>query len=170
MSNKKQAQSFPLKDVLRDLAVLRVSDIELATLLPSPAIQTDPEPSQSSAELQRSYEYVQNARAVIRIKDRGTLDSEVSNPLEKSRNTLEETLKGLGESQQQSMKDILPQVLFLLSTFQNTKYVCGEWFTPFLAVYKVCHTSVLVYPTGSDSGNLVVGGDEAGFECASGRA
>ncbi|KAJ8077038.1 hypothetical protein PM082_001461 [Marasmius tenuissimus] len=97
MSNKKQAQSFPLKDVLRDLAVLRVSDIELATLLPSTTTQIDSEPSQTTTELQQSYEYVQNARAVIRIRDRGTLDSEVSDPLEKSRNTLEEALKGLGE-------------------------------------------------------------------------
>ena len=97
MSNKKQSQAFPLKDVLRDLAVLRVSDIELATLLPSTAAQTDTEHAKSLADLPKSYEYVQNARAVIRIKDRGRLDSEVSDPLEKSRTILDEVLKGLGE-------------------------------------------------------------------------
>lgn len=95
----KQVQSFPLKDVLRDLAVLRVSDIDLASLLPSSSPQTDPELPQyeSSTEksLQQSYEFTREARVAIRIRDRETLDLEVSRPLERSRAALDEVLEGL---------------------------------------------------------------------------
>ncbi|KAF9264207.1 hypothetical protein L218DRAFT_256099 [Marasmius fiardii PR-910] len=99
MSNSKQVQSLPLKDVLRDLAILRVSDIDLNTLLPSSSPQKASELAQRELpieeSLQQSYEFVREARAAIRIRDRETLDSEVSRPLERSRAALDEVVKGL---------------------------------------------------------------------------
>lgn len=94
MSNSKQARPFPLKDVLRDLAVLRVSDIDLNVLLPSSRTESDFLPP-TEKSLQQSYEFVREARAVIRIRDRATLESEVSDPLERSRAALDEVLDGL---------------------------------------------------------------------------
>ncbi|KAG7090860.1 hypothetical protein E1B28_009942 [Marasmius oreades] len=96
----KQVQSFPVKNVLRDLAALRVSGIDLASLLPSSSPQTESELSRresSSTEksLQESYEFVREARAAIGIKDRKTLELEVSKPLERSRAALDEVLEGL---------------------------------------------------------------------------
>ncbi|KAL5507020.1 hypothetical protein ACEPAH_6476 [Sanghuangporus vaninii] len=116
------AKPLPLSDTLHDLAVLRASDIDLAAFLPAPApsdqTQTtsstppetnpDPEANQQipagdadSSELERdrlvarSFEYVREGRAAIRLLHRGDVDKQ-SARIDKVRSELEEILSGLG--------------------------------------------------------------------------
>ncbi|XP_006460957.1 hypothetical protein AGABI2DRAFT_192538, partial [Agaricus bisporus var. bisporus H97] len=82
-SNKDQ-KPFVLPDTLQDLALLRASDLDLGTLVPTTPITKDGTQTQVQKEddelqaveesLKNSYEYVRSARNVVRIKDRGDVD------------------------------------------------------------------------------------------------
>jgi len=70
---------LPLGEVLRDLAVLRASDVDLldGTLLP------DAEPTDSANEadgtqksVQQSYQFVKEAREALKVHQRGDLDKQ----------------------------------------------------------------------------------------------
>ncbi|KAL5528173.1 hypothetical protein ACEPAF_7309 [Sanghuangporus sanghuang] len=116
------AKPLPLGDTLHDLAVLRASDIDLAAFLPAPAPsdqtqtastppKTNPDPeanqqisagdSDESSELERdrlvarSFEYVREGRAAIRLLHRGDVDNQGAR-VDKVRSELEEILSGLG--------------------------------------------------------------------------
>ncbi|KII92239.1 hypothetical protein PLICRDRAFT_465922 [Plicaturopsis crispa FD-325 SS-3] len=86
-----QQKPFPLGDTLRDLALLRASDIDLSSLVPA---KTTP-PTDASVE--RSYEFVKEARAAIRIMDRGDVDAQGAR-VESVREKLEDVVKGISES------------------------------------------------------------------------
>ena len=99
---KAKAPSHPLslEDTLRDLAVLRSSDINLAAILTS----TIPAPSAVSptavdASVARSYEFVQAARAAIKIKNRGEVEAQ-GERVNDVRGRLEDVLDGLRGSSQ----------------------------------------------------------------------
>ena len=89
----KDQQPLPLADILRDLALLRASDIDMAVVLPdyNDATKRDADVDTS---VQRSYEFVKEARAALRIQNRGDLGS-VGESVERVREGLEEILKGL---------------------------------------------------------------------------
>lgn len=99
-----KTKPLPLSDTLRDLALLRVSDFDLSSLLPQPATPTgsvhtatSPDDSEKTAIdscVIRSYEFATEARKAIRILNRGEVDSQGSR-IENVRSQLEDVLKGL---------------------------------------------------------------------------
>ncbi|KAF9451285.1 hypothetical protein P691DRAFT_808270 [Macrolepiota fuliginosa MF-IS2] len=79
MSKAKDQKPFALSDTLRDLALLRASDLDLAALVPSsPGSGTQQTERETAVEdsLESSHEYVRSARTVIKISDRGDVDAQ----------------------------------------------------------------------------------------------
>ncbi|KAI0249584.1 hypothetical protein BJV78DRAFT_1129450 [Lactifluus subvellereus] len=104
---KAKAPSHPLslEDTLRDLAVLRTSDIDLAAILTS----TMPAPSAVSptamdASIAHSYEFVEAARAAIKINNRGDVEAQ-GERVNDVRGKLEDVLEGLRGSGQGNNPD-----------------------------------------------------------------
>ncbi|KAF4567763.1 hypothetical protein EYR40_006770 [Pleurotus pulmonarius] len=95
MSKKsKDAKAFPLSETLRDLALLRSSDIDLSKLglkSDSPSGQVDGDVSDS---VKLSYEYVAEAKKVMAIANKGSVDSLADN-VESLRGKLDEISQGL---------------------------------------------------------------------------
>ncbi|KLO14577.1 hypothetical protein SCHPADRAFT_903117 [Schizopora paradoxa] len=100
----KDDKPLSLSDTLRDLAVLRASDIDLAALLKSvPGVAQNADltvrPSKSdNAEreevLDKSYAFVSEAKAAMKIMNSGSVDDQGAR-IENVRTGLEEVLKGL---------------------------------------------------------------------------
>ncbi|TFY50205.1 hypothetical protein EVG20_g11658 [Dentipellis fragilis] len=96
MSSKAQAKGkanpLALEDTLRDLALLRASDLDLSSVL------TPAEPSAAhatvDATLERSREFVRLARSAIRLRDRGDVEMQ-GDRVEELRNKLTEVVTGL---------------------------------------------------------------------------
>jgi hypothetical protein len=102
MSSKSQ-KPLPLSDTLRDLALLRTSDLDLLSLVPG-STKTDPptEASQSKkadidACVEKSYEFAREARSAIKILNRGDVDR-LGEKLEELRSQLEDVKEGLSKS------------------------------------------------------------------------
>lgn len=97
-----KSNPLPLGVTLRDLALLRASDVELSSLLPPPAsAATRPANKDGGAEqesvdstVQQSYEFVRESRAAIKLLDRGDVDKEGSK-VEDIRSQLGDVLLGL---------------------------------------------------------------------------
>lgn len=98
---------LPLSDTLRDLAVLRALDIDLASVLPSASADaskpqeektklSDVSPSEVDASVARSYEFVREAKAALQIINRRDVDKQGSR-IDDVRSGIEQVLKGLGE-------------------------------------------------------------------------
>ncbi|KAJ3574662.1 hypothetical protein NP233_g1628 [Leucocoprinus birnbaumii] len=101
MSKSKDQKVLSLQDTLRDLALLRTSDIDLAALVPSAsadAIQQSEENKAIEASLQSSYDYVRSARNVMKINDRGDVDAE-GRRIEVIREKLSQVEEGLASGQ-----------------------------------------------------------------------
>lgn len=106
MSPPSQDQKpLPLSDTLRDLAVLRASDIDLSEfLLPEEAGDSNSKDPQSSGHdeqlrfVELSYDLVKEARAAIRILNRGDVD-EQGTKIDDVRGGLEEIVNGLSTKQ-----------------------------------------------------------------------
>ena len=87
---------LPLGDILRDLAVLRASDVDLSDGKPFP----DAESSDSAdgadgtrKSVQQSYHFVREAREALKVHQRGDLDKE-GDKLDILRGQLEELRGG----------------------------------------------------------------------------
>lgn len=106
LPNKDQ-KPFVLPDTLQDLALLRASDLDLGTLVPTNPIATkaggtlqtqvqkeDDELQAVEESLKNSYEYVRSARNVVRIKDRGDVDVQ-GQRIERAREELANVEEGL---------------------------------------------------------------------------
>ncbi|OCH90235.1 hypothetical protein OBBRIDRAFT_608417 [Obba rivulosa] len=104
---------LPLSDTLRDLALLRAADLDLAAALPlaavsSPGTAESGLDSAAAAEkrsgeheivqqsVERSYAFAREARAVIKLLNRGDVDKE-GTKLEEVRERLEDVLQVLDE-------------------------------------------------------------------------
>lgn len=77
MSKTKDQKPFALTDTLRDLALLRASDLDLAALVPATSADETQKIEESKAveeSLKTSYEYVRSTRAVLKTNDRGGVD------------------------------------------------------------------------------------------------
>lgn len=96
---------LPLSDTLRDLALLRASDLDLTSLLPAkssdsstPATQpnnaNDPESESVDSVVVKSYEFAAEARKAIRLLNRGDIDNQ-GGKVENVRSQLEDILQGL---------------------------------------------------------------------------
>lgn len=95
MTSKKDTKAFPLPAVLRDLALLRVSDVKLASVAPnSPQTTSSPHTQELDSDLERSYQFTKEARAAIRLRDGGKIEDEAGR-LESVRSKLEELVKGI---------------------------------------------------------------------------
>lgn len=97
-SKPKDSKPLSLGDTLRDLALLRASDVDLSSLLPVSSLTTsDSSKAESNVSVQRSYEFVREARTAIKMHDRA--DAAIQGDrLETVRNKLEDLLKGLDDS------------------------------------------------------------------------
>ncbi|KAJ3998704.1 hypothetical protein F5050DRAFT_1566543 [Lentinula boryana] len=95
MASKKDSKVFPLPDVLRDLALLRVSEIKLANIMPiSAQIPSSSQNTELDFDLERSYQFAKEARAAIRLRNGGKVENEAAR-LETVRSGLEEFVKGI---------------------------------------------------------------------------
>ncbi|KAH8828124.1 hypothetical protein DL96DRAFT_1601838, partial [Flagelloscypha sp. PMI_526] len=102
MSSKHQQQPLPLTETLRDLALLRASDISLSPLV-SPNPPTDgAAPRQSgtlegtpdaNSSVERSYQFVIEARKAIRIHNS---EETQAARVDELRAKLEDVTQGLG--------------------------------------------------------------------------
>lgn len=100
---------LPLSDTLRDLALLRASDLDFASLLAesepasTPSSNTTPENPVTNDvrdSVQRSYEFVSEARAALKILNRNEVDKEGLR-VDEVRGRLEEVLQGLEGAQEE---------------------------------------------------------------------
>lgn len=101
MAKGKTTSPLPLPDVLRDLAVLRASDTDLGSLVPT----TGEGHVEGDGVVESSYEFVREARAALGMHGRGEADTQ-GERVESVRSRLEELLKGVEEDQ--SMYVFLP--------------------------------------------------------------
>ena len=88
---------LPLEDTLRDLALLRACDIDLASLVPNTQSQRsagDGASAEVEASVDRSYDFVKQARAALKILNREDVERQ-GNKVEEVRITLEDALDGL---------------------------------------------------------------------------
>ncbi|KAF7966679.1 hypothetical protein HWV62_37512 [Athelia sp. TMB] len=93
MSSK--TKPLPLSETLRDLALLRASDVDLTALLPK---SSSPAPSATQdndieSSVGASYDFASEARQAIRILNRGDIDTQ-GGKVEQVRSGLEDLLQG----------------------------------------------------------------------------
>lgn len=98
-SSKLKAKPLPLSGTLRDLALLRVSDLDLSSFLPASTgtQQTSSEDTNTKdieSSVLSSYKLATEARMAIKILNRGDVDAQGAK-VEQVRNQLEDVLKGL---------------------------------------------------------------------------
>ena len=108
---RKDAPPLALEDTLRDLAILRASDVDLAavlastttatasvsTPLPTTAATSDAVEEAAAAmevSVSRSYEFARAARVAIKIKNRGDVEAQVER-VNNVRGKLEDVAAGL---------------------------------------------------------------------------
>jgi hypothetical protein len=95
-----KTKPLPLSETLRDLALLRASDVNLSSLLPTDGVgePSTPVSAEVNESVERSYEFAREARAVIKIASLGGVDGQ-GERIEKMRARLEDVRKGLGEGE-----------------------------------------------------------------------
>ncbi|PPQ65001.1 hypothetical protein CVT26_015710 [Gymnopilus dilepis] len=93
---KGDVKPLPLANVLQDLAVLRVSGLDLAQVSKlAPATHLDHNgASPVHQSVSDSYEFVQAARAAIKLHDSGKVESQ-GNRIDQIRQKYEDVLDGL---------------------------------------------------------------------------
>ncbi|KAJ7047822.1 hypothetical protein C8F04DRAFT_23223 [Mycena alexandri] len=100
MSFSKDVKPLALSATLRDLALLRVSGLDVASLLPPTSTMQTPSLTSSDAvsegTVARSYEFAEQARAAIKIYNRGDTEK-IGGDVEAIRSRVEELSKGLQE-------------------------------------------------------------------------
>jgi len=103
-SHSGESKPLPLSDTLRDLAVLRVSGIDLGRLSHKQGDLDAPQPEAQSSigiekeqVVQKSYEFAREARAAIQILNRGEVDKQ-GEKVDAVIDALKETFEGLGSA------------------------------------------------------------------------
>lgn len=94
---------LPLGDVLRDLAVLRASDVDLSdgTTFPDPeSADNTNEADGTQKSVQQSYQFVKEAREALKVHQRGDLDKQ-GDRLDALRSKLEELRDGARDGKNQ---------------------------------------------------------------------
>lgn len=84
----KDTKALPLSDTLRDLALLRASDVDLAALLP-------PKDKEDKGSLSESTEFIAEARKALKVQDRGDVEMR-GKKLDDVRKKFEDLLAGVG--------------------------------------------------------------------------
>ena len=89
----KPDKPFALPDTLRDLALIRASDIDLSILLPNENRRASDEPEVSKS-ITQSHEFVGETRAALRAYSSGDLQKK-NVEIQRVQTELEEVLRGL---------------------------------------------------------------------------
>ena len=93
-----KANPLPLNETLRDLALLRSCDVDLSSLLPKDANATTPtQQSDADTTVERSYEFVREARAALKILNRDEVEKQ-GGRVESIRSTLDDVAQGLEDA------------------------------------------------------------------------
>lgn len=96
MTTKPSREPLPFGDTLRDLALLRASDVEFSSLLPPESTSSVVhENVDVSATVTRSYEFVKETRTALKINHRRDVEKQGTR-VEDVRSRLEDVLEGLG--------------------------------------------------------------------------
>ncbi|KAF7375987.1 hypothetical protein MSAN_00013300 [Mycena sanguinolenta] len=93
----KDAKPLPLSATLRDLALLRVSSLDVASLVPAQPTQSSKPDAATAAAVELSYEFVQQARAAIRLYNREEVER-TGEGVEAVRTKVEELSEGLHDT------------------------------------------------------------------------
>jgi hypothetical protein len=101
-SSTKPGTALPLSYTLRDLAILRSSDVDLAAVLAvtgaaasTPKTPPSTESDAVDAAVAASYELAREARAAVRLRDRGDADAQGAR-IDELRAVLEDVHAALG--------------------------------------------------------------------------
>ncbi|KAK0455396.1 uncharacterized protein EV420DRAFT_566891 [Desarmillaria tabescens] len=94
-TSTKDTRPLPLSDTLHDLALLRVSSVDLSVLVPSSSDTTSTD-ADVSLSVQRSHDYIQSARSALKLQDMGVVDAE-GKRLDALRIQIDELSRGLKE-------------------------------------------------------------------------
>ncbi|KAF8170214.1 hypothetical protein K438DRAFT_1854225 [Mycena galopus ATCC 62051] len=92
----KDAKPLALSATLRDLALLRVSGLDIASLVPTQPTQSS-KPQTTDFAVERSYEFVQQARAAMRLYNRDEVER-TGEAVEELRSKVEELSEGLHDT------------------------------------------------------------------------
>ena len=92
---------LPLNDTLKDLALLRASDVDLSSCLPDDNGATKDVDEEKEKTVARSYEFVREARAALRILNRGEVDNQVAK-VDAIRGQLDEIMTGLSSEAEET--------------------------------------------------------------------
>ena len=71
-----KANPLPLEKTLRDLALIRACEINLSELVPNTQNASDELSEDSSASVERSYEFVKEARAALKLLNREEVEKQ----------------------------------------------------------------------------------------------
>ncbi|KAJ7668384.1 hypothetical protein DFH06DRAFT_196003 [Mycena polygramma] len=94
----KDVKPLPLSATLQDLAVMRVSGFDIASLVPSQATQSPTaDAATTDATVEQSYEFVEQARAAIKLHNRGEVEN-VGLGVEAIRTKVEELSEGVHDA------------------------------------------------------------------------
>ncbi|KAK0437512.1 hypothetical protein EV421DRAFT_1714940 [Armillaria borealis] len=94
-TSTKDSKPLPLSDTLHDLALLRVSGVDLSDLVPSSSDATSAD-TDVGLSVQRSHDFIQSARSALELRDTETVDAE-GKRLDAVRIQLDELSRGLKE-------------------------------------------------------------------------
>jgi hypothetical protein len=91
----KDTKALPLSDTLRDLALLRASDVDLAALLPANSTNNSNASDGAVEEsVANSSEFIKEARKALKVQDRGQAEIQ-GKKLDVVRSKFEDVLAGL---------------------------------------------------------------------------
>ncbi|THH20777.1 hypothetical protein EW146_g621 [Bondarzewia mesenterica] len=93
MASKSKSNPLALEDTLRDLALLRASDLDLSSILAS-ASASQSQHTEIDASVELSYEFAREARKAVKIQDKGAVEVQGSR-VEDARTRLEDVMLGL---------------------------------------------------------------------------
>jgi hypothetical protein len=96
---------LPLGDVLRDLAVLRASDVDLADGTSFPDAESTDSANEADGirkSVQQSYQFVREAREALKVHQRGDLDKQ-GDKVDALRSQLEELRDGAQDDNKRSV-------------------------------------------------------------------
>ncbi|KAJ7727945.1 hypothetical protein B0H16DRAFT_1894305 [Mycena metata] len=137
MSFSKDVKPLALSATLRDLALLRVSGLDVASLLPpTSTTQTPSSDTVSEGTVARSYEFVEQARAAIKIYNRGDTEK-VGGDVEAIRSRVEE----LSKDAHQQHASLAMEYIRFVESIQSTRLAAVTYLNP----PEVGSATVLLY-------------------------
>jgi hypothetical protein len=97
VESPKDKHPLPLGDILRDLALIRAADIDLQAIVDDQDVPNSNAADEVDMSVKQSYEFVKEARAALKINNKGDLER-IGTMVECIRDELDEVLTVLGAS------------------------------------------------------------------------